>query len=277
MSSATQLAAGLLVVLCVLFVAVAARTFVRSWHYRDQLKGELFAAASLREADVSAATGDLVFFTAAAHPFHNSWVNRTLFTHVGVIVRGRDLVEAGLGGGPLLGPADVDPDEVYLAECAEGITLAHPDGRLARLPGGSYLVPLAPRLHGYGGVVYWGRRAEGARLTGAARKQIARRAVERAGLPYPGLGAMAFAAVIGVTVSPHHHCYQHSSHVLNACDGDWSEDFFESASLLDGAAHGTDPRYERARIIQRVPQSKVVGGGVADLRPENERRVRFAV
>lgn len=276
MATAAQLGVGLLVVLCVLFVGVAGRTFVRSWRYREQLKGELFAAVGLKVADAEAATGDLVFFTAAAHPFHNSWVNRTLFTHVGVVVRGRDLAEAGVGGGPLYAPGEVDPDEVYVAECAEGITLADPDGRRARLPGGSYLVPLAPRLHGYGGIVYWARRAEGARLPGRARAEIARRAAEAAGEPYPGIGAMAFAALVGVSLSPHRQCYQHAAHVLNACDGDWAEGFFESPAPLDVAARGDDPRYERARIVQRVPRSGELAAAAASP-TGGKRRVRFAL
>jgi len=273
-------ALALVAILLIVFVLISARTFLRSWNYREALKDESFGGASFDRAAGEMATGDLLFFTAAAHPFHNSWVNRTLFTHVGVVVRGRDLVEAGAAG--------FIPGAVYVSECAEGIQLADPAGARRSLPGGSHLVPLAPRVHAYNGLVYWAPRAAGSRLCAGERAAIARRALDRAARPYPGRWAMIFGAVVGWNVSPHHQCYQHSGHVLNAVDGEsrpknadqeravpgapstllpWTTDFFRSPGAMDSAAHGKDPRYDRAVVVGRLDD--------LERRDISGRRVRF--
>ncbi len=253
MGSLGGLGLGFLVVVVILFVWVSARTFVRSWRYREALKDERFEAVGVRSAQAHASTGDLVFFTAAAHPFHNSWVNRTLFTHVGVLVRGRDLLEAGVADDPLL-KTPVVSDRIYVSESAEGITLAHPSGETARLAGGSYLVPLAPRLHGYNGIVYWAKRSEGHRLWPAQRTAVAKIAAELTGRPYPNRWAMIAAAVTGLAgLVSDRQCYQHAAEILNSFDSPpWPNRFFESPKGMDDAAHGRSPLYDRAQILQRL-------------------------
>ena len=256
-----DVAFALLVVAVVLFVGLAARTFYRSWQYREALKDEQFGAISCGRALVEGATGDLAFFTSAAHPFHNSWVNRTLFTHVGVIVRGRDLLDAGVTE---LDGVKVTDRDLYIAECAEGISLASFDPRepSLRLPGGSYLVPFTPRLHGYNGLVYLAARAEGHRLCERQRRALALAAAATCRQPYPGRWAMVFSAVVGIEVSKHKHCYQHAASVLNSVDesGPWPAGFFSSPARMDDAAMGRDPKYERARVVSRLDDTdRIIG------------------
>jgi hypothetical protein len=242
---------GLALVLVALFVYVSARTFVRSWKYREALKDERFEAVGYERIHMTGTTGDLIFFTASAHPFHNSWVNRTLFTHVGVLVRGADLIRAGVSEDPVLKTA-IGGTTLYVAECAEGIPLADVGGGSSRLPGGSYLVPLAPRLHGYNGLLYWGRRT-GA-LSEEKRGALAKTAASMAGSPYPGRWAMIFAAVVGLEPrTPNRQCYQHSAALLNSIDADrWRTGFFASAEDMDAAAMGETPLYTRCEILQRL-------------------------
>lgn len=249
--SVLGVASGLAIVLVALFVYVSARTFVRSWRYRESLKDERFGAVGYERIYMTGATGDLVFFTASAHPFHNSWVNRTLFTHVGVLIRGADLIEVGVSRDPVM-KTDIGKTTLYVAECAEGIPLADVGGGTSRLPGGSYLVPLAPRLHGYNGILYWGRRT-GA-LSEERRRTLAKAAADMAGNPYPGRWAMIFAAVVGLEPrTPNRQCYQHSAALLNSIDGDrWRTGFFASAEDMDAAAMGKTPLYNRCEILQRL-------------------------
>jgi hypothetical protein len=65
---------------------------------------------------------------------------------------------------------------------------------------------------------------------------------------------MIFGALVGWSVSPHHQCYQHAGHVLNAADvkNAWTTDFFRSPAAMDAAARGDDPRYERAVVVHRL-------------------------
>ena len=320
-ASTGSFALALVAILLIVFVLISARTFLRSWNYRETLKDESFGGASFDRAAREMATGDLLFFTAAAHPFHNSWLNKTLFTHVGVVIRGRDLEDTQIA------PDDhrlheLSPAGTYVSECAEGIQLADLSGAQRSLPGGSYLIPLGPRVHAYNGLVYWSPRAAGSRLSGGERAAIAQRALDRAARPYPGRWAMIFGALVGWNVSPHHQCYQHAGHVLNAADGEprpknadqrrasnlaaahkaygaaaaeepratadgastllpWTTDFFRSSAAMDAAAHGTDPRYERAIVVHRLDDLEREGASQVNNRihgfdPANDRRVRFS-
>lgn len=247
---------AVLVVAVILFVGLAARTFYRSWQYREALKDERFGAMSCGRALASATTGDLVFFTSAAHPFHNSWVNRTLFTHVGVVVRGRDLLDVGVND---LDGGAIASDDMYIAECAEGISLAafDPSDEPLHLPGGSYLVPFTPRLHAYNGIVYLAVRAEGYRLCERQRRAVASAAATMCHQPYPGRWAMVLSAVIGIELSGHRHCYQHAASVLNSIEDDsWPAGFFSSPARMDDAAMGYDSRYERARVVNRLDDAE---------------------
>ena len=251
----TSLCLGLGLVLLALFVYVSARTFIRSWRYREALKDEVFRARDLDDVLATAATGDLAFFTASAHPFHNSWVNQTLFTHVGVLVRGKDLLAAGTAELPVIG-GPVDPLTLYVAECAEGIPLAgdDPTGERHRLPGGSYIVPFFQRLQGYNGLVYHARGRRSSEAQSSEALAIAKRAVEAAGKPYPGRWAMIYAALLGVNISPHRQCYQHAAFVLNAvADPPFPEEFFKSPEGMDAAALGKDERFQRAAVVGKRP------------------------
>ena len=99
------------------------------------------------------------------------------------------------------------------------------------------------------------QREKGMRLRQALTAPRVRDAAEAAGRPYPGRWAMIFAALVGVNVSPHRQCYQHSAHVLNAAGPaePYPEAFFASPAAMDDAAMGRDPRFERAAVVGKDP------------------------
>lgn len=169
---------ALLVVLAAL-AAGAVWGLAHCWRFQSKFAGLRFE----RQGGAPPRAGDLILF-ASAHSVTSSFFTQCFFTHVGVVVEGE-----GAGGEPVL----------LLAETREAC--------------GPRLVPLAPQLEGYLGLVCHSALAPP--LGPAGRAALAAAAAAR-GAPYPRPADAAADALAGCCLSGTRHCFQHAAHLLSA-------------------------------------------------------------
>lgn len=198
--SAAVILATLVVLLVVLLILAR-----HLWRYSRGASLRRFPRALVSGAFPLMKTGDLLFFMARPHPFHNSLGHSCLFSHVGIVAER---------------PGDDGTLRLVVSESSRPYSLMPDPDR----PGeelqtseerGAFSAPLLTRLKFYCGELFWAPLA--APLPPDVKGRLDRLAEEADGFPYPGIPRQTLEILLGLRsrVEKERHCGHHVAWLLD--------------------------------------------------------------